>query len=222
MKGDQVQLRLAVVTGGHAYDVPNFQRLFQRLAGMDAYVQSMDDFASSSQETRDAYDGIVFYHMLKGTPLDTGQPWYSGKPLQALERLQETGQGLVVMHHALLAYEDWPVWRELSGINPVLHSYHHDQLVKVRVLNREHPITAGLADFELVDETYVVDEPDAGNEILLVTDHPQSVNALAWVRGFGRSKVFSLALGHDDQCWSNPHYAEVLRRGIVWAIGKQA
>jgi type 1 glutamine amidotransferase len=218
MNDDQVQIRLAVVTGGHAFDVPNFHRLFRRLAGLDAYVQSMDDFASSSQETRDAYDGIVFYHMLKGTPVETGQPWYSGKPLLALERLKETGQGLVVLHHALLAYEEWPVWRELSGINPTLRSYHHGQVVKVHVLNTEHPITAGLADFELVDETYVMDEPDAGNEILLATDHPQSVKALAWTRRFGRSKVFSLALGHDDEAWSNPHFGEVLHRGIAWTV----
>ncbi len=178
MNGDQTRYRVAVVTGGHAFDVPNFHLLFRRLAGLDATIQSMDDFASSSQETRDRYDGCVFYHMLKGTPLDTGQAWYSGKPLSALERLEETGQGLVVLHHALLAYEEWPAWRELSGINPVFRSYQHDQLLKVRVLNREHAITAGLTDFELVDETYEMDEPDEGNEILLGTDHPQSLKAL--------------------------------------------
>lgn len=220
MSGDSVQVRLAVVTGGHAFDVPNFHRLFRRLAGIDAYVQPMDDFASSSQETRDAYDGIVFYHMLPGTPLDIGQPGYSGKPLQALKRLTETGQGLVVMHHALLAYEKWSAWRELSGINPVLRGYHHDQSIKVRVINREHPITAGLVDFGVMDETYEIDEPDEGNEILLATDHPQSVKALAWTRRFGRSNVFSIALGHDDQGWRNPQFEEVLRRGILWSVAK--
>jgi len=220
MNNDQTQYRVAVVTGGHAFDVPNFHLLFRRLAGLDAILQSMDDFASSSQETRDGYDVIVFYHMLKGSPLDTGQPWYSGKPLSALERLKETGQGLVVLHHALLAYEEWPAWRELSGINPVFRSYQHDQLLKVRVLNREQAITAGLADFELVDETYEMDEPDAGNEILLGTDHPQSLKALAWTRRYGRSKVFSLVMGHDNQCWSSPYFTEVLRRGILWTVAK--
>ena len=220
MYGNQAQIRLAVVTGGHSFDFPNFHHLFRRLAGMDATMQSMDDFAALSQVTRDGYDGIVFYHMLKGTPLDTGQPSHSGKLLLALERLKETGQGLVVLHHALLAYEDWPAWRELSGINPAFRSYHHDQLLKVRVLNPDHPITAGLADFELVDETYEMDEPDAGNEILLATDHPQSLKALAWTRRFGRSKVFSFVSGHDNQCWSDPHFGEVLSRGILWTVAK--
>jgi type 1 glutamine amidotransferase len=187
MGNDQPQIRLAVVTGGHAFDVPNFHRLFRRLESIDAYVQSMDDFAASSQETRDRYDAILFYHMLKGTPIDTSQSRYSGKPLQALEQLKDTGQGLVVMHHALLAYEDWPSWREMSGINPIFRGYQHDQEVKVRVLHPEHPITAGLADFELVDETYEMDEPDAGNEILLATDHLHSLKAQAWTRRYGRS-----------------------------------
>ena len=213
MNGEQDQIRLAVVTGGHAFDVPNFHRLFRRLAGMDAYVQPMEDFAASPQETRDGYDGIVFYHMLKGTP--AGQPGHAGKTFSALERLKETGQGLVVMHHALLAYEHWAEWRELSGINPVFRSYQHNQRLQVRVLDRDHPVTSGLADFELVDETYEMDEPDARNEILLATDHPQCVKALAWTRRFGRSKVFCFVPGHDNQSWSSPIYGEVLRRGIL-------
>ena len=215
MNGEPPRIKLAVVTGGHAFDVPNFHRLFRRLPGVDAYVQPMDDFASSSQGIRDGYGCILFYHMLKGSPLDAGQPGHATKTLTALERIKETGQGLVVMHHALLAYELWPDWRELSGINPVFRSYQHDQRLKVGVLNPEHPITAGLTGFELVDETYEMDEPDAGNEILLATDHPQCVKALAWTRRFGRSKVFCCVPGHDNQSWSSPIFGEVLRRGIL-------
>ena len=39
-------IKVAVVTGGHRFDVPNFHGLFRKLEGVDAYIQSLEDFAS--------------------------------------------------------------------------------------------------------------------------------------------------------------------------------
>jgi uncharacterized protein len=199
---------LAVITGGHAFDVPNFHRLFRRLEGVDAYIQPMEDFAASPQSTRDAYQAVLFYHMLKDTPTD--------KTLAALNRLQETGQGLVVLHHALLAYPQWPTWRLFSGIDPALTSYHHDEPVDLAITRPGHPVFSGLDAFVLTDETYVMHEPDADNDILLVTRHPRSVRAQAWTRSLGRSRVFCWAAGHDNQAWSNPNFETILRRALFW------
>jgi len=33
-----------------------------------------------------------------------------------LEHLGQTAQGIVVLHHALLAYPQWPLWRSIAGI----------------------------------------------------------------------------------------------------------
>ena len=67
-------VRTAVVTGGHSYDVVNFQRLFRGLDGIEPYVQHMDDFASSDEDVRDSYDTVVFYTMLTDGPSDAGNP----------------------------------------------------------------------------------------------------------------------------------------------------
>jgi uncharacterized protein len=217
MDPSESTIRLAVVTGGHHFDVPAFHHLFRGLAGVDAYIQTMDDFASSPQATRDAYAAVLFYHMLQDSPNDAGVPGYASKPIAAVARLKETGQGIVALHHTLLAYPQWPLWRELTGIDPAWQSYHHDQRLKVQVAQRDHPITAGLNDFELVDETYQMNEPDAGSQILLTTAHPTSLKAQAWVRSFGLARVFSLVLGHDNQAWGNAGFEEVLARGIRWA-----
>src|SRR5512145_2213038 len=61
-------LRVAVVTGGHAYDVPNFHKLFRALAGVDAYIQHMDDFLATPEAVRDQYEVVLFYHMLMHNP----------------------------------------------------------------------------------------------------------------------------------------------------------
>ena len=57
-------LKVAVVTGGHPYDVQDFHRLFRSLTGVEAFIQHMEDFAVSSEAVRDSYDVVVFYIML--------------------------------------------------------------------------------------------------------------------------------------------------------------
>jgi len=113
-KGETITV--AVVTGGHAYDVFNFHRLFRSLSGVEAIIQHMDDFASSPLEVRESYNAVLFYIMLMQGPTNEGQPWYAGRPKDALEHLGSTPQGIFVLHHALLAYPQWPVWSELVGI----------------------------------------------------------------------------------------------------------
>jgi type 1 glutamine amidotransferase len=90
--------------------------------------------------------------------------------------------------------------------------------VRLQVAAPNHPITAGLANFEVVDETYRMGEPDPGSEVLLTTDHPLSLRSIAWARSFGRSRVFCLALGHDVVCWYSLTFEQVLTRGIRWTV----
>jgi uncharacterized protein len=207
---------LAVITGGHAFDVPNFHRMFRRIRGVDAYVQTMVDFCEAPQTTRDGYDAILFYQMLQETPAPDS-------PIRpAIERLRESGQGIVAMHHSLLAYPGWPTWRELTGIDPAWKSYRHDQNLHMELADSSHPITRGFKNFDLVDETYQMGEPDTGNHILMTSDQPHSVRAQAWVRHFGAARVFSLVLGHDNQAWGNPGFAQMLSRGIGWAVRRLA
>jgi type 1 glutamine amidotransferase len=213
----EATLNVAVVTGGHSYDVPNFHRLFRAMDGLDCYVQHMDDLTSSPEEVRDSYDAVVFYTMMMEEPVDKGQPWYAGAPRAALERLTETGQGIVLLHHAIVAYPRWDHWRRLAGIDEFQNEYHFDETVLVHVADADHPITRGLADWEMVDETYDMAEPGPGCRVLLTTDHPRSMRALAWAREQGASRVFCLQCGHDNQAWANESFRTVLRRGICWA-----
>src|SRR5690349_6115893 len=107
-------LKLAVVTGGHPFDVPAFEHLLRALQGVDYYVQSLDDF-TCSPKTAAAYDVVLFYTMHQLKP-DEPLPWFQKKVFSTLEQLGNTAQGIVVLHHALLAFPDWPLWRDLTGL----------------------------------------------------------------------------------------------------------
>ena len=210
-------IKTAVVTGSHSFDVVSFTELFRSLEGVDAYVQHLDDFASSPEEVRDGYDVVLFYCMPLESPGDEGLPWYAGQPKTALEHLGATEQGIFLLHHAILAYPQWDVWDEIAGIQGRSFDYAPGQTIRVEIAGTEHPITRGLADWEMVDETYAMNDAGAGSDVLLTVDHPRSMRTIAWTRRYGNARVFCYALGHDDQAWSDPNFRHVLARGIQWA-----
>ena len=70
-------LRIAVNTGGHSFEVINFHNLFRRLDGIDAYIQHIKDFSSSLHEVLESYD-VLFYTWMLATPSVEGLPSYAG------------------------------------------------------------------------------------------------------------------------------------------------
>lgn len=213
-------LSVAVITGGHSYDVVNFHKRWRELPGIDAYIQHIDDFAAAPASVRDSYDVLLFYIMMREGPTDD-LPGYRGKPKQALERLGQTEQGIIVMHHGLLAYPDWPQWSKLVGISDrSLHGYSHDERLALRVADPSHPITQGITDWTLTDETYDMADAAADNHLLLTVDHVNSMRTVAWTRQYGQSRVFCLQLGHDNQAWADAGFRMVLERGIRWSVGR--
>jgi type 1 glutamine amidotransferase len=192
-------VKTAVITGEHSYDVIGFHELFRELKGVNAYIQHTDDFAASARAVRDSYGVVLFFSMPMDTPSDEDQPWYAGEPRRALEHLGETEQGILLLHHGLLAYREWSLWNSVVGIEDRRFGFHPDQLVRVDVASSEHPITEGLRGWEMVDKTYTMSEPGPDSHILLTSDHPRSMRALAWTRVHKKGRVFCFASGHDSQ-----------------------
>jgi type 1 glutamine amidotransferase len=211
---------VAVVTGGHAFDVPNFYRLFRDLPSIDAYPQHIEHFASSPEEVRDAYDVVIFYGMDQGVPEEEGRR-AAGNPRAAIERVVAQGQGVVVLHHALLAWEEWEFWNQLIGFDKRNFSYKEGLQLQVAVADGEHDITRDTQGFGIVDEGYVLKgQYDGEGAVLLTVDHENSMDQVAWARDFQSSRVFCMALGHDNEAWSNPGFRQVLERGINWSASE--
>ena len=68
----------------------------------------------------------------------------------------------------------------------------------------------------MLDETYVVAEPDADSELLLFTDDPKSMRSIAWTRRYKNARVFCFQSGHDHNAYENPNFRLVVSRGIQW------
>ncbi len=217
--GESGDITVAVVTGRHPFDVPAFQAAFRSIPDTDCYLQHMEDYAADAGGVRSRYDVVVFYNMHMETPTGEG-PWYDAGIRGALEQLGETPQGILVLHHALLAFPQWPLWCDLVGLRDRSFGYYMDQEIRVEIADPDHPITAGLSAWDMVDETYTTGDAGADSHILLTVDHPNSMRTVGWTRTFGRSPVFCLQLGHDARAFGHPMFREVLGRGICWLAGR--
>ena len=134
---DNNMITAAVITGEHNFDVPGFQAAFRGMTDIDAFPQTLENFVADQGGVRDEYDVLVFYNFHRPAPDE--------RTAEALAHFGESPQGIVVLHHALLAFPEWPRWSQICGIDDRTFGFHHDQQVPVHVADPTHPIMSGLA-----------------------------------------------------------------------------
>ena len=211
-------VKVAVITGGHAYDVPTFQQFLRKMARIDCYLQNLEDFVNGRDKCS-WYDALVFYNFHQPTPTGQEKGWERGI-MDTLKLLGHSNQGIVVLHHALLAFPNWPFWSELVGIANRTFDYYHDQQVPTQIADEDHPITLGLQAWEMTDEIYQMDSAGPDSHILLTTQHPRSMRTLAWTKQFGQARVFCYEGGHDELTFTNATFQTVVEHGILWSAGR--
>ena len=203
-------MKIAVVTGEHGFREKDFDAVFKSMEGIDFFREDLDIFVDDPNQKD--YETVVFYNFHRPYPTEA--------QAEAILGLTERGQGIVILHHAILAFPEWEVFSDMCGITERADfDYFPKQTFHVHVSDPTHPITAGLSDWEMGDETYTMKSAGDDSTILLTTTHPSSMDVLGWAREYGKSRIFSLQSGHDNVTYSNPNFREVLRRGIVWCAG---
>ncbi len=215
------RLDVLVVTGGHPYDEPAFRAMLDALPGIAwserRYPEAAAEFAP---ERAAAYDALLFY--------DFRQALEPGQRQQLLATLAR-GIGAVFLHHSLHSQVDWPEYRRIMGGFWSGERFEADgrahgpsqaragQQVEVRVLDRAHPITAGLEDWSWIEEVYADFWRADGSMPLLATEHPHADRVLAWCHRYERSRVVYLQPGHDAVAFGHPSYRLLLERSLRWS-----
>ena len=131
------------------------------------------------------------------------------------------GKGLTVSHLASASFKEWEEFRKLCGRYWVMGKSGHGprSVFKVRIANKDHPITQGLADFEADDELYANLQGDAPITVLVTADSDWSkqTEALAFTVEYGKGRVFHETFGHDGKAIQNPAVQKLIQRGSEWA-----
>jgi uncharacterized protein len=214
------KLAVAIVTGGHPFNEPEFLKIFQGREDIAFKHLPQKDGGEIFDNIADwPYDVIVLYNY---------ERQISPKQRENFLKLLDKGVGLVVLHHANDAYHDWPEYTKITGVqwhdgpwerNGVkmpASGYRVGVKFKVHVADPNHPITRGLADYDLADETYCRTIIDPGVHVLLTTDEPTSDKILGWTKMYRKSKVCYLQSGHDASAYRNPNYRTLVIQAIHW------
>lgn len=207
-------VELLVVTGGHGYDTAEFIQMFESLPDISFETALKPDAWKMLAAGRE-FDVIVFYDMWREISDDEKQVF-----LNEFEK----GTGMVFLHHSLASHPQWPEYVQLIGgkynlpdhtADTSLRSdYRHDILLQVRVIDRNHPVTAGMEDFEILDEGYSNTMQLPGVQNLLETSHPDCDRHIGWTHSVKNSKVVYLMGGHDKHAYEHPSFRELLSNAI--------
>lgn len=218
--GSAGKIRVLVITGGHDFEKEPFFRLFKDNPEITyRAVEHPNAHALLKAEAAKEYDVLVFYDMHQEITDDA--------KTDLLTRLKE-GKGLVVLHHAIADYQQWPEYGKIiggryyldktivDGVEKQRSTYKHDRQFTIHVADSQHPVTSGVRDFEIHDETYNLFDVADGNHVLLTTDERESNKVIGWAKTYGDARVVYLQSGHDHVAYENPNYRQILRQAIHW------
>jgi len=209
-----------IVTGGHGFQEEPFFEMFDSFENFsyDAVVFP-EAFEKLTPQAAKPYDVLIFYDM-----------WPEITPEQQaafLEILQQ-GKGIVSLHHTIISYRNWDEYPNIiggryspepqirDGIEFPAGTYKHDVRFNVQIADSHHPVTQGLQDFEIVDETYNNFWVSKDVHVLITTEHPDSGPVIGWTNHYSNAKIVYLQLGHDELAYGNENYRKLVHQAICW------
>lgn len=216
-------IRVLVVTGDHPFHYETFIEIWP---GHDDIVFDHIDLKDHGEIFDDTstwdYDVMAMYNM--SNPM-SDDPMTAQVRYENFQGLLDRGVGLVLMHHALLAYTAMPnreaVFGNVVGAEGP-YGFHMGQEYTVQILEPGHPIVAGIEPFQVLDETYTnyygPDRED--NLVILGANHDPADAEVAWVRTHGNARIVCNQLGHDQHVFTHPAFKEITARSIRWAAGQ--
>ncbi|HUS73151.1 MAG TPA: ThuA domain-containing protein [Sedimentisphaerales bacterium] len=214
------KIKALVVTGGHAFERKPFFSLFEGYDDIEYVEAQLKDHSEIFEDISGwDYDVIVFFNMTQNI---------SPKRQENFVKLVKGGTGVLALHHCMGAYQEWPEYikiiggrynlkaSEEGGVKHEASTYKYDADFTVHIEDSSHPITRGLSDFAVHDETYKKCSFEKDNRLLLTTNHPDSDTQLGWVRRYGKGKVCFIMVGHGPSVYPHPSYRQLVARSIRW------
>jgi type 1 glutamine amidotransferase len=213
--------RVLLVTGidypGHLWrqTAPALRELLEQDPRLGVSIVEDPHFLDSPAVAR--FDVILLHFM------NWEQPSPGRNARGNLQRLIEQGKGLMLVHFACGAWQDWPEFKSLAGRvwDPDMRPHDPRGLFTVDIVDPDHPVTRGLAAFKTDDELYTC---LTGNRpVRVVASAKSKVDGrdypMAFVFDYGQGRVFHTVLGHDLKAITNSTVPELLRHGCAWSAG---
>jgi type 1 glutamine amidotransferase len=190
----------------------------QRSGKLD--VVSTEDLTLLAPERLREFDVLFFF--------TSGELALTPEQKSGLLEFVREGKGFGGAHSATDTLYTWPEYGDLIG--GYFDGHPWTQEAGVDIEDPDHPASRHLApSFRILEEFYQFRSWSRESVRVLMTldtttidPAAQGVNrtdgdfALAWVRQFGRGRVFYTALGHFDETWLHPGFQKTLEQALLW------
>jgi hypothetical protein len=150
--------------------------------------------------------------------------WIKPEQGKAVKDFVSNGGGVLFYHNVTYISPHNDDFREVLGAvtqeHPPLRPF------KVKIVNRDHPITRGVSDFVVTDEQHYMAYQKDPKYLLL-----QSVNengltfkdlgtssAAGWAYDYGKGRVCYMAPGHVITSLWNPEYEKLQKNAVRWLL----
>jgi uncharacterized protein len=155
-----------------------------------------------------------------GNPIPPRPAWDLESVQAGLEDHLAAGGALLALHATITSMTTMPAWRGILGGFWVRGRSMHPPRGTATIMrtDAEHPITAGLGDFVVVDERYSFLDAEPGLQVLYAHDHDDRRHPLIWAREVSGHRVVYDALGHDTASFDSPGHQALLRSSVHWLL----
>lgn len=199
---------------------PILKRYLKTFDNLDVDVV-MNDYDAFLAENMKPYSLLVSYNT--GGQLSIEQK-------RGLVEWVASGKGFIGIHGAADSFKDSPEYLAMIGGVFRGHPFTRKYMVSV---NENHPITKNLKgyvvkywekwpvyEYIVNDEQYLLDYDPRVN-VLASTVFRGKHWPVAWVKPWGKGKVFYMALGHNPAACKNLLFKEMFLGGVKWALNRR-
>jgi len=175
----------------------------------------------------DNADDLKKYDLIYLAMFNAKTPTASDAGKQNLLDFVQGGKGFVVAHLASASFKEWGEFKKLCGrywgtTEKGKAGHGPRSVFKVKIADKDNPITKGLEDFDQDDELYAKLQGDVPIHVLATADSDWSkqTEPLAFTLNYGQGRVFHHTFGHDGKAIQTPEVAKLIVQGTAWAAGK--
>lgn len=192
-------------------------------------IEHSEDYQVFAKDNLQKFDAVFF---LNPTGINLGGQKFGENLLQFVK----DGKGFIGIHSATDNFDKWPEAAEMIGGRFAGHPWNSSGTWAVKLDESEHPLCAAFEGngFKINDEIYRIDKPFSREKsrVLLSLEMDDKVTAgakgirhsdidmpIAWVRTFGKGRVFYSSFGHNNHIYWNEKLIRHFLAGIQYALG---
>ena len=143
--------------------------------------------------------------------------WMTDEQQQAIWDFVNRGGGFLALHNSQGLYPAGGLYYKLFGGDYDGHPKPYT--FTIRIEDKNHPITAGVEDFEIFDEQHTVKYYLGREHLLLRSIAPDNLEAAAgWWREIGKGRFCYLAPGHTPDALGHPMVQRLIRNALRWLV----